>query len=774
MPGTEGAEVQEGVADAQAAEVTEVASETTEIATEVVEHDDTNDGDTELAAQDEAAADADADEDPDEAADQAIDDDADDDAEAGVEGESVDEVADKPEPTGPSFAEFGLHKDVVDALARRGVTHPFPIQAATLPDAMAGKDILGRGRTGSGKTLGFGLPMLTRLSGRKARARRPLALILTPTRELAMQVHDALEPYGRILDLRMKTVTGGMSMPKQIFALERGVEILVATPGRLQDLVDRGSAVLDNVEITILDEADQMADMGFLPEVTALLDLIPAGGQRMLFSATLDKGVDAIVRKYLVDPVTHSVDPHASSVTTMSHHVLVVQPKDKTYVTAAIAARRGRTMIFVRTKFGADRVAQQLREAGVRAEALHGGMTQGARTRTLAEYKEGRTPVLVATDVAARGIHVDGIDLVLHVDPAADSKDYLHRAGRTARAGEAGAVVTLALPHQRRTVDRLMEDAGVEPTRLRVQGSNDPEMRKLTGARTLSEVKAQSVADAAVEAEAEAERLAGRIIELKAEAAELRRKAAELAEAAKNGDAPVRTERYERPDRDRGDRGGDRREGGYRGDRGDRGSDRPPYGGDRGGDRRGGAPRGDRPAYGDRAPRTGDRPSYGGGDRREGGYRGDRPSGDRGPRGDRPAYNDRPSYNSGDRAPRTGDRPSYGDRAPRGGDRPAYGDRAPRTGDRPSYGGGDRREGGYRGDRPSYGDRAPRTDRPAYGNDRAPRGDRPTYNDRPAYNDRPSYGGERSHDRPPRRDGHYDRPAGGPAGDRKPRWKRDA
>ncbi|MFI1384857.1 DEAD/DEAH box helicase [Embleya sp. NPDC020886] len=774
MPGTEGAEVQEGVAGAQAAEVTEVAAEITEIAPEVVENDDTNDGDTELAAQDEAAADADVDTDTDSDTDvdASVEDDAADEAGLDEADEASDEVEAEsaPEPTGPSFAEFGLHKDVVDALARRGVTHPFPIQAATLPDAMAGKDILGRGRTGSGKTLGFGLPMLTRLSGRKARARRPLALILTPTRELAMQVHDALEPYGRILDLRMKTVTGGMSMPKQIFALERGVEILVATPGRLQDLVDRGSAVLDNVEITILDEADQMADMGFLPEVTALLDLIPAGGQRMLFSATLDKGVDAIVRKYLDNPVTHSVDPHASSVTTMSHHVLVVQPKDKTYVTAAIAARRGRTMIFVRTKFGADRVAQQLREAGVRAEALHGGMTQGARTRTLAEYKEGRTPVLVATDVAARGIHVDGIDLVLHVDPAADSKDYLHRAGRTARAGEAGAVVTLALPHQRRTVDRLMEDAGVEPTRLRVQGSNDPEMRKLTGARTLSEVKAQSVADAAVEAEAEAERLAGRIIELKAEAAELRRKAAELAEAAKNGDVPVRTERYERSDR--GDRGGDRREGGYRGDR-DRGSDRPPYGGDRGGDRRGGAPRGDRPSYGDRdrAPRSGDRPSYGGGDRREGGYRGDRPSGDRGPRAERPAYNDRPAYNSGDRAPRTGDRPAYGDRAPRTGDRPAYGDRAPRSGDRPSYGGGDRREGGYRGDRPSYGDRAPRTgDRPGYGSDRAPRGDRPTYN-----NDRPSYGDrDRSHDRAPRREGHYDRPAGGPAGDRKPRWKRDA
>ncbi|NUU25967.1 MAG: DEAD/DEAH box helicase, partial [Streptomycetaceae bacterium] len=382
--------------------------------------------------------------------------------------ESADAVEDTTENVGPTFAELGVPDALVEALDRRGVRNAFPIQAATLPDALGGRDILGRGRTGSGKTLGFGLPTLTRLRGQKARAKRPLALVLVPTRELAMQVHDALEPYGRVLDLRMKVVCGGMSMPRQIMALERGVEILVATPGRLQDLVDRGACSLDAIKIAVLDEADQMADMGFLPEVSALLDLVPAGGQRMLFSATLDNGVDAIVERYLSDPVTHSVDPHASSVTTMTHHVFTVQPKDKVYVTAAIAARRGRTMVFVRTKFGADRVAAQLRDAGVRAEALHGGMTQGARTRTLAEFKEGQTPVLVATDVAARGIHVDGIDLVLHVDPAGDPKDYLHRAGRTARAGEAGTVVTLALPHQRRGVDRLMEVAGVRPERLRV------------------------------------------------------------------------------------------------------------------------------------------------------------------------------------------------------------------------------------------------------------------------------------------------------------------
>ncbi|UGQ15017.1 DEAD/DEAH box helicase [Yinghuangia sp. ASG 101] len=620
--------------------------------------------------------------------------------------------ADAP-PPGPTFGELGVPDALVEALERRGVRHAFPIQAAALPDALGGRDILGRGRTGSGKTLGFGLPTLTRLRGQKARAKRPLALVLVPTRELAMQVHDALEPYGRVLDLRMKVVCGGMSMPRQIMALERGVELLVATPGRLQDLVDRGACSLDAVKIAVLDEADQMADMGFLPEVSALLDLVPAGGQRMLFSATLDNGVDAIVKRYLADPVTHSVDPHASSITTMTHHVFTVQPKDKVYVTAAIAARRGRTMVFVRTKFGADRVAAQLREAGVRAEALHGGMTQGARTRTLTEFKEGQTPVLVATDVAARGIHVDGIDLVLHVDPAADPKDYLHRAGRTARAGETGMVVTLALPHQRRTVDRLMESAGVAPERLRVSGSSDPEMRRITGARTLSEVKAQSVADAAVAAEEEAERLAVRIVELKAKAAELRRKAAELAESAQRQEAAERS-RPARPERsyERGER-----------------------------------PSGDRPRRDDRP-----RDDRGGRDDRPRGSRGDRSYGDRGGYGER-------SYDRGRRA--SDERPAYGER-------PTYGERSYGDRDRPRRDGGFRdggRPGGFSRDRHDGGHRAPRadrSDRPAYGD--RPRGERP-YSDRP-FNDRPR--GERTYDRAPRHDRHD-----GPRreGDRKPRWK---
>ncbi|MGW6555147.1 DEAD/DEAH box helicase, partial [Streptomyces sp. NPDC055051] len=356
-----------------------------------------------------------------------------------------------------TFGDLGLPEGVVRKLAQNGVTTPFPIQAATIPDALAGKDILGRGRTGSGKTLSFGLPLLATLAGGDTEKKKPRGVILTPTRELAMQVADALQPYGDVLGLRMKVVCGGTSMGNQIYALERGVDILVATPGRLRDIINRGACSLEQVQIAVLDEADQMADLGFLPEVTELLDQVPAGGQRLLFSATLENEIDSLVKRYLVNPITHEVDPSAGAVTTMTHHVLVVKPKDKAPVTAAIAARKGRTIIFVRTQLGADRVAEQLRESGVKADALHGGMTQGARTRTLADFKDGYVNVLVATDVAARGIHVDGIDLVLNVDPAGDHKDYLHRSGRTARAGRSGVVVSLALPHQRRQIFRLME-----------------------------------------------------------------------------------------------------------------------------------------------------------------------------------------------------------------------------------------------------------------------------------------------------------------------------
>jgi superfamily II DNA/RNA helicase len=374
------------------------------------------------------------------------------------------------EPGGPrritvaadnGFTALGLPERLVERLARDGITSPFPIQAATVPDALAGRDVLGRGQTGSGKTLAFGLPMLTRLAGGRSASRKPRAIVLVPTRELAMQVHDGLEPLAHVIGVRIKLVAGGLPYHKQIQALERGVDVLVATPGRLTDLIDRGACDLSDVEVTVLDEADHMCDMGVMPAVSELLDHTPKCGQRLLFSATLDGDVDSLVRRYLTDPVTHSTDDATASVTTMEHHVWLVKPAHKAPVTAALASREGRTVVFVRTKLGADRVALQLREQGVRAAALHGGLGQGARNRTLGAFKDGHVPVLVATDVAARGIHVDDVSLVVQVDPPADHKDYLHRAGRTARAGGTGRVITLALPHQRRGVERLTTAAGV-------------------------------------------------------------------------------------------------------------------------------------------------------------------------------------------------------------------------------------------------------------------------------------------------------------------------
>ena len=367
------------------------------------------------------------------------------------------------------FAALGLPTPLVERLARDGITAPFPIQTATIPDALAGRDVLGRGQTGSGKTFAFGLPTLARLAaGDRALARRPRALILTPTRELAMQISDALEPFVHVMGLRHKLVAGGMPYPPQLMALDRGVDLLIATPGRLNDLIDRGAVQLSDIAIMILDEADHMAEMGFLPEITAILDGLPESGQRLLFSATLDRGVDAVVKRYLTDAVTHSTDDATASVTTMDHHILLIDPMHKKSITAEVANREGRTLVFVRTKLGADRVAEQLRDQGVFAAALHGGLNQGARNRVLSAFKDGSLPVLVATDVAARGIHVDDVSVVLQADPPADHKDYLHRSGRTARAGEKGSVITLALPHQRRGMERLAREAGVDMVATRV------------------------------------------------------------------------------------------------------------------------------------------------------------------------------------------------------------------------------------------------------------------------------------------------------------------
>ncbi|MER6061969.1 DEAD/DEAH box helicase [Streptomyces sp. NPDC001792] len=575
-----------------------------------------------------------------------------------------------------TFADLGLPEGVVRKLAQNGVTTPFPIQAATIPDALDGKDILGRGRTGSGKTLSFGLPTLAQLAGGRTQKHKPRAVILTPTRELAMQVADALQPYGDVLGLKMKVVCGGTSMGNQIYALERGVDILVATPGRLRDIINRGACSLEDVQIAVLDEADQMSDLGFLPEVTELLDQVPAGGQRMLFSATMENEIQTLVDRYLNSPVSHEVDAAQGAVTTMSHHILIVKPKDKAPVTAAIASRKGRTIIFVRTQLGADRVAEQLREAGVKADALHGGMTQGARTRTLADFKDGYVNVLVATDVAARGIHVDGIDLVLNVDPAGDHKDYLHRAGRTARAGRTGTVVSLSLPHQRRQIFRLMEDAGVDAARHIIQGGAafDPEVAEITGARSMTEVQAESAANAAQQAEREVAQLTKQLERAQRRATELREEADRLvarvarergedpetavaeAQAAAEELAAVteepaqrEAEREERPaasapyerrerrgfDRDRGERGFERREergerGGYdRGDRGGRGFERrDDRGGSRGFERRDDRRPFDRDRRDDRRPFDRDRRD----DRRDdrGGRSFDRDRGERG------------------------------------------------------------------------------------------------------------------------------------------------
>ncbi len=390
-------------------------------------------------------------------------------------------------PAVAEFAELDMPAPLLAALGAEGVTVPFPIQAATLPNTLAGRDVLGRGRTGSGKTLAFGLALLARTAGRRAEPRQPLALVLVPTRELAQQVTDALTPYARPLRLRLTTVVGGMSIGRQAGALRGGAEVVVATPGRLKDLIERGDCRLGQVDITVLDEADQMADMGFMPQVTELLDQVRPGGQRMLFSATLDRNVDLLVRRYLSDPVVHSVDPSVAAVTTMEHHVLHVHGTDKHATTIEIGARDGRVIMFLDTKHAVDRLTRDLLRSGVHAAALHGGKSQPQRTRTLEQFKDGRVSVLVATNVAARGIHVDQLDLVVNVDPPADHKDYLHRGGRTARAGESGRVVTLVLPEQRRDMARLMADAGIDPQTTQVR-SGESELGRITGARTPSGV----------------------------------------------------------------------------------------------------------------------------------------------------------------------------------------------------------------------------------------------------------------------------------------------
>ncbi|WJY68021.1 DEAD/DEAH box helicase [Corynebacterium auris] len=382
-----------------------------------------------------------------------------------------------------SFAELGLPQPIVRVLRNQGITDAFPIQEAAIPDALAGRDVLGRGPTGSGKTFTFGLPMLARLSGAPSRPGRPRGLVLAPTRELAAQIRERLTEPAATLGLRVIDVVGGVNINHHIRALAAPVDLLVATPGRAEDLINQKKLDLGGIEVTALDEADQMADMGFLPQVRKLLDRTPDDGQRMLFSATLDGDVEKLVKAYMHDPVTHSTAPVEASVDTMEHYVLEVGDREsRNEVVLRIGAREGRTIMFMRTKHGVDRQVKKLRRVGVDAQGLHGDKGQGARTRAIEGFTSGSTPVLVATDIAARGIDIGGVSLVVHVDPPAEHKAYLHRAGRTARAGTSGTVVTLAMDEQRGEVAQLLRRAGVDAESVRVTPDSEA-LARITGAR---------------------------------------------------------------------------------------------------------------------------------------------------------------------------------------------------------------------------------------------------------------------------------------------------
>lgn len=384
-----------------------------------------------------------------------------------------------------NFAALGTPKALADTLTAQGIETPFPIQVKTLPDTLAGRDVLGRGRTGSGKTIAFAIPLVARLAEREAKhfrkPGRPMGLVLAPTRELATQINATIEPLAKAMGLNTTVIYGGISQARQEKALRAGVDIVIACPGRLEDLIRQRILTLEAVEITVLDEADHMADLGFLPVVKKLMDMTPSQGQRLLFSATLDNGVDKIVQRYLSNPLTHSVDDPQAAVTTMEHYVLVVNDQTvKKQLIVELASGAGRRVLFMRTKHHARKLAKTLTDAGIPAVDLHGNLSQNARDRNLAEFSSGDVRVLVATDVAARGVHVDDVELVIHVDPPTEHKAYLHRSGRTARAGSDGTVVTLTLPEQQSDVKKLMKAAGVEVNFERVTASS-PLVAELVG-----------------------------------------------------------------------------------------------------------------------------------------------------------------------------------------------------------------------------------------------------------------------------------------------------
>ncbi len=383
-----------------------------------------------------------------------------------------------------TFADLGLPNAIVSVLQKQGIAEPFPIQEAAIPDALAGEDVLGRGPTGSGKTFTFGLPMLARLAGAPSTPGHPRGLVLAPTRELATQIRERLDDPAAALGLRVLDVVGGVNINHHIRSLAAPVDVLVATPGRAEDLINQKKLSFDSVQITALDEADQMADMGFLPQVRKLLDRTPTNGQRLLFSATLDGDVEKLIERYMHDPVTHSTAPVEAAVDTMEHYRLMVGGREqRNDIALQIAAREGKTIMFMRTKHGVDRQVKKLRRVGIPAQGLHGDKGQGARTRALEGFADGSTPVLVATDIAARGIDVDGVSLVVHVDPPAEHKAYLHRAGRTARAGSSGTVVTLVMDEQAKEVAQLLRKAGVEAPEVKVAPMSET-LVTITGART--------------------------------------------------------------------------------------------------------------------------------------------------------------------------------------------------------------------------------------------------------------------------------------------------
>ncbi len=386
------------------------------------------------------------------------------------------------------FTDLGVPASLSAVLSDLGITSPTPIQAATLPDSLAGRDVLGRGRTGSGKTYAFLLPLVARLSasGRPAQSRKPRALIMAPTRELVNQINEALKPLAKTANLSTQTIFGGVGQNPQVQGLRKGIDIVLACPGRLEDLMGQGHVDLSQVEITILDEADHMADLGFLPGVRRIMDTTPRSGQRLLFSATLDKAIDVLVKRFLQNPVTHQADSAQSPVALMDHHVLHLAREHRVSVLTDLTSAPGRTVVFTRTKHGAKALTRQLNSNGVPTVELHGNLSQNARTRNMEAFHSGKATTLVATDIAARGIHVDDVALVVHADPPVEHKAYLHRSGRTARAGAKGTVITLMTDEQVRDVRDLTRAAGIKPTTTKINGASHPLLAVLApGARAL-------------------------------------------------------------------------------------------------------------------------------------------------------------------------------------------------------------------------------------------------------------------------------------------------